>query len=134
MEQIDEDYVNTQFRGAVTVVGKRTQVTLTGTVSNQDYEVSPINNDWYGASLRISRQLGSGYNASLGGDVRRSEDDNNGVKSNSDTYSANFLLSKNLSPVTTVALDLLYRDYNSSNTDQSYTENRIGIWYRTTFL
>ena len=134
VEQINEDYVNTQFRGAVTVVGKRTQVTLTGTVSNQDYEVSPINNDWYSASLRISRQLGSGYNASLGGNVRRSENDNNGVKSNSDTYSANFLLSKNLSPVTTVALDLLYRDYNNSNTDQSYTENRIGIWYRTTFL
>jgi len=127
----DEDFVNTQFRAAVTVTGRRTNVTLTGTVSNRDYEVTPGQEDWFGGTLRITRQLGSNYRASLGGNVRSTRNENGG---DIDSYDVNLLLSKNLSPITTVAVDFLYRDYDHSLPGLSYKENRVGIWYRTTFL
>jgi outer membrane protein assembly factor BamA len=52
----------------------------------------------------------------------------------SDTYDVGFSLSKNLSPRTSTALDLGYRDYDTDGSGDSYTEKRIGVSLTTTWL
>ena len=131
LQQTDEDYVTTRLRGIVTVTGVRTNVTLTGTVENRDYEVSPISEDSYDVSLDISRRLGPNFRARLGGDIYHSER-NNGY--DSDTYDLRFSLTRQFSARTSVSLDLLHRDRNTSSEGGDYTENRVGISLISSFL
>ena len=125
LQDTDEDYLNTQFRGAMTITGRRTNVTITGNISNRDYEVSNNNEDSYGLTVSVRRDLGSSYNVTLTG--RTDHVDRDGVDGDNDTHDVRLSLSKNLSPRTSTALELGYRDYNGTVPDESYTETRIGI-------
>jgi uncharacterized protein (PEP-CTERM system associated) len=131
LEDTDEDYLNTQLRGAMTITGRRTNVTITGNISNRDYEESDTDEDSYSLTVRATRDLGSSYNASLTGRMEHVEGSSDG---DSDTYDVRFSLSKNLSPRTSTALELGYRDYDTDNSGDSYTETRIGVSLTTTYL
>ena len=120
----DEDFINTQLRGAMTITGRRTSVTITGDIANRDYEVSPRDEDSYGLTVSARRDLGSSINATLTGRTRYVDGSDDG---DSDEYEVRFRLSKNLSSRTSAALNLGYRDYNADRSDDSYTETRIGI-------
>lgn len=122
----DEDFINTQFRGAMTITGRRTNVTIAGRISNRDYEVSGDDEDSYGLTVSARRDLGSSFNATLTG--RTDHNDSN------DTHEVRFSLSKNLSQRTSMAFNLGYRDYNADGSGDSYTEKRIGISFTTTYL
>jgi len=127
----DEDFITTRMRGIVTVTGRRTNVTVTGSVSNRDYEETPRDEDTYDLTASLTRDLGSNYNASLSGSARRVESNSN---SDNDTFDARFSLTKALSPRSTTALTLGYRDYNDDAPGESYTEKRIAISFTTTYL
>lgn len=130
LEQIDEDFLNTQLRGAVTVTGRRTTATLTANVAQRDYEVTDQDEDSYGFSLRLSRQLGGGYSGSLGGRYSHTDGASDG---DSDSYDVRMSLSKQLSPRTQASLNLLHREQDESAGDD-YTENRISVSLSSSFL
>lgn len=131
LRQTDEDYINTQLRGVATVTGLRTTVTVTGTLSNRDYEVSSSSEDSYGLSVNVSRKLGGNYRATAGGTYTHASASGG---SDSDTYDVRLSLSRRLSPRTNASLDLLHRDQDSTSAGGGYTENRIGISLSTSFL
>lgn len=131
LEDIDEEYVNTQMRGIVTITGRRTTVTVTGRVANRDYEETPRDEDTYSLTVGVTRDLGSNYSASLTGRV--DQVDSNATSDN-ETYDARFSLTRALSPRSRAALTLGYRDYNDDDSSESYTEKRIGISFTTTYL
>jgi uncharacterized protein (PEP-CTERM system associated) len=124
LENTNEDFINTQLRGAMTITGRRTSVTITGNISNRDYEVSSRDEDSYDLTVSATRNLGSSINATLTGRTRYVDGSDDG---DSDEYDVRFSLSKNLSSRTSTALNLGYRDYNSDGSGESYTEKRIGI-------
>ena len=132
LQNTDEDFINTQFRAAMTITGRRTSVTITGNVSNRDYEVSNDSEDSYRLTVSARRDLGSSYNVTLTGSTDHVDGD--GVDGDNDTQDVRFTLSKNLSPRTSTALELGYRDYNDDIPGESYTEKRIGISFTTTYL
>jgi len=124
LEDTDEDFINTQLRGAMTITGRRTSVTITGEISNRDYEVSSRDEDSYGLTVSARRDLGSSINATLTGRTTHVVGADDG---DSDEYDVRFSLSKNLSSRTSTALNLGYRDYNADGSRESYTEKRIGV-------
>lgn len=127
----NEDYVSTRLRGIWTFTGRRTNVKVTGTVENRDYEVSPISEDSYELSADVSRRLGSHYRVTLGADYYYRDRDNAGDE---DTYDVRFSLSRQFSTRTSASIDLLHRDYSSSASSNDYTENRVGISLTSSFL
>jgi uncharacterized protein (PEP-CTERM system associated) len=124
LENTNEDFVNTQLRGAMTITGRRTSVTITGNISNRDYEVSSRDEDSYDLTVSASRELGSSISATLTGRTRYVDVSDDG---DTDEYGVRLSLSKGLSSRTSAALNLGYRDYNSDRSGDSYTEKRIGI-------
>jgi uncharacterized protein (PEP-CTERM system associated) len=131
LEETDEDFVNTQLRGAISVTGRRTSVSVTGRVANREYEVSDDDEDSYGVGISVSRRLGGGYTASLTGNIDQADGT---VDGSSDTYDVGLRLSKQLGRKTSASLDLLHRERDASDNDDSYTENRIGVSITSSFL
>lgn len=133
LQDTDGDFLNTQWRGVMTITGRRTTVTITGTAANRDYEESSSSDDEdsYILSLNATRDLGSNYSTSLNGRVEKLDSDGD---DDSDTYDVGFTLRKHLSPRTSTALDLSYRDYDHDRSSESYTEKRIGVSLTTTWL
>ena len=87
-------------------------VSFTGEVSNRDYEVSPIDEDASRLSLAASRQIGSDFIATAGGDFdRRKRQD--GV--DSDIYTIGFSLSRQIARKTSVSSEPLHRNRSSSD-------------------
>jgi uncharacterized protein (PEP-CTERM system associated) len=130
LEQDDEDFLNTELRGAISVIGLRTSVSLFVDLAQREYEISGNDEDAYGAGFRVSRRMGQGITSSLSATYDRVERSND---SDSDTYDVALKLSKALSTKTSVALDLLHRERDSGGTND-FTENRIGISVSTSFL
>lgn len=131
LEDTDEEFINTRIRGIVTVTGRRTTVTFTGSVSNQDYKESPRDEDRYSLTASVTRDLGSNYSATLSGSADQVESN---ADSDNETYDARFSLNRALSTRSSAALTLGYRDYNDDAPSESYTEKRIGISFTTTYL
>lgn len=131
IDQIDEDFLNTQLLATVTFTGKRTALTVAGSVANRDYEVSDQDEDTYLLSADLSRNLGGDLSASLGSTYTQTDSQSSG---DSDTYDIRFSLSKRIVSDTSAALTLLHRTRNSSDSADDYTENRIGISLTTSFL
>ena len=131
LRQIDEDYVNTQVRGALTVGGRRTTATITANAANRKYEVTAADEDSYGLTIGVSRQLGAGFRGSLRGGLT-STDVKGGAST--DTYDVQFSLSKQLSQRTSASVDVLHRNQDSSTASGGYTENRLGVSVSTSFL
>ena len=131
LQQIDEDYVNTQIRGALAVSGRRTTATVTASLANRKYEVTAADEDSYGLSFAVSRQLGAGFSGTVRSSLL-STDVNGGT--NTDTYDVQFSLSKQISPRTSASVDLLHRNQDSSTAGGDYTENRLGVSVSTSFL
>jgi uncharacterized protein (PEP-CTERM system associated) len=130
-EDTNEDFINTRIRGILRLTGRRTTVTLTGEVSNRDYEVSSIDEDALRVSLAASRQIGSEFIGTAVGDFdRRKRQD--GV--DSDIYTIGFTLSRQIARKTSVSLNLMHRDRSSSVPSAEYTENRIGVALTTSLF
>ena len=70
LEETDEDFLNTQVRGAISVIGRRTSASLSGTVSNRQFEDSNDEEDSYDVSLNVSRQLGRTVTLGAGFTIR----------------------------------------------------------------
>ena len=130
LEDIDEDFLESRLQGIVAVTGRRTDVTFTATVSERDYEVSDLDEDSVGVSMRVTRQLGSGYRASLFSSLTEANDTTDGDSENMDVR---FSLSKQFSKRTSASVDMLYRDEQRDNRDD-YTEKRIGLTLRANLL
>ncbi len=131
LQETDEDFINTRIRGILRLTGRRTTVAVTGEVSNRDYEVSQTDEDAYKLSVDASRLIGSDFFATAGGDFENTERQD-GVDST--TYTIRFSLSRQIARKTSVALNLLHRDRNSSFSSADYTENRIGVSVTSSFL
>jgi len=131
LEETDEDFLNTQLRGAISVTGLRTNVSLTGSVANRKFEVSGDEEDVYRVGLSASRRLGQGISATLFGNADRAEGTTNG---DSDSYDVGLRLSKSLSTRTSVSLDLLHRKREGDVAADDFEENRIGLTLSTSFL
>lgn len=131
LNQIDENFVNTQLRLGMTVSGRRTSVSLSGDLSNRDYEVSDLDEDSYGLTLSVSRSLGSGYSGTFSSKITNVDRSGGG---GNDTYDVSLSLSKKFSPRTRGSIDLLHREENGSGNSDDYTENRIGISLTSSFL
>lgn len=131
LQQFDEDFLNTQVRAAIAVTGRRSSASLTVNASNRQYEISDIDEDSRGLTLSLTRQLGDGYNGSVRSSLRRAEGTAGG---SSDTFDVQLSLGKKLSPRTSASLEILHRNYDGSSSNSDYTENRIGISLRSSFL
>ncbi len=131
LQETDEDFVNTQLRGAISVTGRRTNLTVSGNVANRKYEVSGGDEDSFGLALRMSRKLGKGVSASLNTSYDHAEGTSGG---DSDTYDVGFGLSRSFTARTSVSLDVLHRQRDASSASGDYTENRIGVSIRSSFL
>ncbi len=129
LQQVDEDFINTQLQVAISATGRRTTVTATATAAQRDYEVSGDEEESYGFALSANRRLGGDYSASAGASVRRAEDNTGG---DTDTYDLRFSLSRQITRRTSASLDFLHRNQDSVTND--YTENRIGLSLTTSFL
>ncbi len=135
LDDTDEDFINSRLSAIITATGLRTTVSLTGNVSKREYEVSNDNQDSYGMTLRVTRRLGSGYDAAVSssithvtGDSTDDDDDDGGTN-----YDVSFSLTKQFSRRSSASLFMLYRDENS-NGDNDYDERRIGLTLRTNLL
>ncbi len=131
IDETDEEFINTQLRGAMTMKGVRTTVTVTGTVSKREYEISPIEEDTYGLSVFARRQLSSNYTATVNGGFTHAEGSAN---SDSDTFDIGMSVSRRLTPRTSASVDVLYRERDASDADNSYDESRIGVSLKSSFL
>jgi uncharacterized protein (PEP-CTERM system associated) len=129
LQQIDEDFINTQLQVALSATGRRTTVTATVTASQREFEVSGNDEESYGLALSANRKLGGDYSATAGVSARRAEDNLGGE---TDTYDLRFSLSRQITRRTSASLDFLHRDQDSTGND--YTENRIGLSLTTSFL
>ena len=130
LQETDEDYLNTQLRGIVTITGRRTDVSITGTLSNRDYEVSDQDEDSTSVSVNILRRLGSGYSATLFGRLEKVDGSADGDSDNKDFT---FSLSKQFSKRTSASLDLRYFDKDRDVLGDE-TEKRIGVTLRANLL
>ncbi|MCB1726502.1 MAG: outer membrane beta-barrel protein, partial [Gammaproteobacteria bacterium] len=131
LQQGDEDYLNSQLTGAMTVTGRRTNVTLSGSVYQRTYEVSGNKEDGYDLSLNFTRQLGSNFSASAGGSWSQEKASFLG---DSDYYDVRFALTRSLSKRTSASLNISHHERDSNAANNSYTENRIGISLTSSFL
>jgi hypothetical protein len=131
VEQIDEDFLNTQFRASATFTGRRSSLTVSGNIANRDYEVTDRDEDAYTLSARFTRQLGNDISGSLGGSYQQTDVKNS---ADSDTFDLTLSLSKRISTYTSAAITALHRERNSSDGADDYTENRIGFSLTTSFL
>jgi uncharacterized protein (PEP-CTERM system associated) len=131
LNETDEDYINSQLRGILTVTGRRTTASVTGSIAKRDYEVSGNGEDSYDLSARLTRQLGSGYSGSLGASLRHTERDSG---ADSDSYDVSFSLSKTFSRRTSASLTYSYRDDNDDESIGDYTERRLGLTLRANLL
>jgi len=129
--ETDEDYLEDRLRGIVTITGRRTTASISGTVSQRSYEVSGDDEDSLDLYASLSRRLGAGYTASVNGVVRQTDREQG---SDSDSYDLSMSLSKTFSRRTSASVDLLYRDYNDDDPGEDYTERRIGLTLRANLL
>lgn len=131
IDETDENFVNTRLRVAVALTGRRTTVTLTGDVSNREFEVSDIDEDSYSLGANVSRQLGGGYSASLAANYDQADDT---ARGDSDSYDLSFSLSKQLSSSTSASVEVFHRERNASVAGDDYSENRITVSLTSSFL
>ncbi len=131
IDETDEEFINTQLRGAMTMKGARTTVTVTGTVSKREYEITPIEEDAYGLTVSAKRQLSANYTATVNGGFTHAEGSAN---SDSDTFDIGMSVSRRLTPRTSASVDVLYRERDASDADDSYDESRIGVSLKSSFL
>ena len=131
IQQGDEDYLNSELRGAVSITGRRTNVTLSGSLYQRTYEVSGNKEDGYDLSLNFTRQLGSNFSASAGGSWSQEKASFLG---DSDYYDVRFALTRNLSKRTSASLNISHHERDANAANNSYTENRIGISLTSSFL
>ena len=131
IQQGDEDYLNSELRGAVSITGRRTNVTLSGSLYQRTYEVSGNKEDGYDLSLNFTRQLGSNFSASAGGSWSQEKASFLG---DSDYYDVRFALTRNLSKRTSASLNISHHERDANAANDSYTENRIGISLTSSFL
>lgn len=128
LDEDEEEFVNTAIRGVIKVSGLRTTFTLSGDVSNREYEVSGRDQESYGLGVRVGRNLGHDLSATLGASYDYSEES---AGDSSDSYDLFFSLTHTLSAKSSVSLDLDHRNRDSNN---SSDENRIGVTFKTSFL
>ncbi|MGB5741178.1 MAG: TIGR03016 family PEP-CTERM system-associated outer membrane protein [Sedimenticolaceae bacterium] len=133
LDDTDEDFINNRISAIVAATGLRTTVSLTGTFSQREYEVSDDDQDSYGMTLRATRRLGSGYDASVSSSITHFTGDNDD-DDDSTNYDASFSLSKQFSRRSSASLFVLYREQKSDDDDDEYDERRIGLTLRTNLL
>jgi uncharacterized protein (PEP-CTERM system associated) len=131
VQQIDEDFVNERLRAAISVTGRRTTISLSGSVYQREYEVSGREEDGYDVSLSLSRSLGSNLRATLGGRYEKVESSTQG---DSDFYDVRVSLSRSLGRRTNASIELSHRERDAESSIDSYTEDRIGFTLTTSFL
>ena len=131
LEETDENFVNTQARASIAITGRRTTITLFGDIANRDFEVSDIDTDSYSLGFNVSRQLGGGYQASLGTSYDQADGTNDG---DSDTYDIRLALSKQLSQRTSASIEVLRRERSASVSGDDFSENRITVSLSSSFL
>ena len=129
--QVDEDYLVTQIRAGLAVSGRRTTLNVTAVAATREYEVSSSDEDTFGLTATLDRQLGTGLSGFVQGAITTSDVANG---ADSDTYSMQVGLRKNLSPRTSASVDLLHRNHDSSTANGDYDENRITFSVSTSFL
>ncbi len=130
LDDTDEDFINNRISAIIAATGLRTTVSLTGTFSKREYEVSDDNQDSYGITLRATRRLGSGYDAAVSSSITHFTGDNDD-DDDSTNYDVSFSLSKQFSRRSSASMFVLYRDRNG---DDDYDERRIGLTLRTNLL
>ncbi|MGB5744320.1 MAG: TIGR03016 family PEP-CTERM system-associated outer membrane protein, partial [Sedimenticolaceae bacterium] len=133
LDDTDEDFINNRVSAIIAVTGLRTTVSLTGTFSRREYEVSDDDQDSYGTTLRATRRLGQGYDASVSSSVTHFTGDGDN-DDDSTNYDVSFSLSKQFSRRSSASLFVLYREQNSDDGDDDYDERRIGLTLRTNLL
>jgi len=125
LSETDEDFLNNQVRGILTLTGRRTSVTVTATVSKREYEVSEEDEDSFDLGFNVSRQLGGSYSGSLRSLFRNTEREND---TDEKVYEVGASLSKTFSKRTSASLGYDYRD------EEDYTEHRVGLTLRANLL
>jgi uncharacterized protein (PEP-CTERM system associated) len=125
LSETDEDFLNNQVRGILTLTGRRTSVTVTSTVSKREYEVSEEDEDSFDLGINVSRQLGGSYSGSLRSLFRNTEREND---TDEKVYEVGVSLSKTFSKRTSASLGYDYRD------EEDYTEHRVGLTLRANLL
>jgi uncharacterized protein (PEP-CTERM system associated) len=125
LSETDEDFLNNQVRGILTLTGRRTSVTVTATVSKREYEVSEEDEDSFDLGFNVSRQLGGSYSGSLRSLFRNTEREND---TDEKVYEVGVSLSKTFSKRTSASLGYDYRD------EEDYTEHRVGLTLRANLL
>lgn len=131
LEETDENFVNTEARATIAITGRRTTVTLFGNIANRNFEVRDIDEDSYSLGLNVTRQLGGGYQASLGANYDQANDTSSG---DSDTYDARLSLSKQLSKRTSASVEVFRRERNASASGDDFSENRVAVSLTSSFL
>jgi uncharacterized protein (PEP-CTERM system associated) len=124
-QETDEDFLNTQVRGIVTLTGARTSVNVISTISRREYEVSDEDEDSFDVRVNVSRRLGGNYSGSLRTAFRTTDRDDRDDATN---YDVGLSLSKTYSRRTSASLNYDY--FN----DEDFTEHRIGLTLRANLL
>ena len=131
IQATDEDFINERLRVGILVNGQRTTINLRARVEQRTYEVSGNESDAYYLSFNVSRELGSRYRASVGGDYDFEKDS---VFGDSDYYRLRASLSKSIGRETRVSIDYSYGERDADDSNRSYEENRLGLSLYTSFL
>ncbi len=130
LDTFDEDFLRTSLSGGVTVTGRRSSLSFTGTLEERSFEVSSIDEESLDFTIRFTRRISSHLTTTLRGDLSHTERDNSG---DSDTYTVGVSLSRQLGRRTNASINLQHRD-RSSDSSGDFTENRIGVSLTTRFL
>lgn len=124
----NEDFLITQVSAGVAVTGRRSSVTATANWYQREYEVSPIQEDILGLTLRGSRRLGGGIAAN----ARVSWQD---VQSNTSGGSQYLQFgvgaSRAFGRYSRLALDLSRQQRSTDGGGADFTEHRIGLTLTT---
>ncbi len=115
-------FIDERFEASLAIQGKRTNVTLTGSQSQQTREDNDEEGTFNDVGLNLSRAL-SGKLSLNGGVTWEGDEDPDGLTSDTMRYYVG--LNRQLGVNTNLSLYYSYNDRDSERLDDDYTENRV---------
>lgn len=117
-------FVDERVTASYSLKGKRTNLTLSGTRSKQDYQNSPQNSELMQLGLNLSRSLSGRVSANAGMSWNQQD---RAANDSAETWRANLGMSIKLGQRASVNLNYTYNQRDSDQALDDYEENRASL-------
>jgi len=117
-------YIDERITASYSLQGKRTNLTLSGTHSKQDYENSPQDSELSRLGLSLSRTLSGRVSANVGLSWNQQD---RAANDSAQTWQGNLGLSVRLGQNTSLNMGYTYNKRDDDQPSESYEENRATL-------